>query len=84
MKPIVQKVNISISQLIEDLNNEESYKFSGDTFGQIRSKTHAEDVHEQLIVKLQCITRRTKKIEEFPDAKEAFELINSLIQDLRY
>ncbi|MCG3717639.1 type I restriction-modification system endonuclease [Aliarcobacter butzleri] len=81
MKPIVQKVNISISQLIEDLNNEESYKFSGDTFGQICSKTHAEDVHEQLIVKLQYITRRTKKIEEFPDAKEAFELINSLIQE---
>jgi len=80
MKPIVQKVSVPITQLIDDLNNEASYKYSGETFGETSSKTHADDVHDQLIVKLQRITRRTKKIEEFPEAKEAFELLNTLTQ----
>lgn len=81
MKPIVQKVAVPITQLIDDLNNEASYKYSGDTFGEASSKTHADNVHEQLIVKLQRITRRTKKIEEFPEAKEAFDLLNTLTQE---
>ncbi|KAB7886397.1 type I restriction-modification system endonuclease [Poseidonibacter ostreae] len=78
MKPIVQKVSVPITQLIDDLNNEASYQYSGETFGETYSKTHADDVHEQLIVKLQRITRRTKKIEEFPEAKKAFDLLNIL------
>lgn len=81
MRPIVQKVSVPITQLIDDLNNEASYKHSGDTFGEASTKTHAQDVHEQLIVKLQRITRRTQKIEEFPEAKEAFELLNTLTQE---
>jgi len=81
MKPIVQKVSVPITQLIDDLNNEASYKHSGDTFGEASTKTHAQDVHEQLIVKLQRITRRTQKIESFPEAKEAFELLNTLTQE---
>lgn len=81
MKPIVQQVSVPITQLIDDLNNKESYTVSGDTYGKAASKTHADDVHDQLIVKLQRLTRRTKKIEDFPDAKEALDLLNTLTQE---
>ncbi|MBU1643053.1 type I restriction-modification system endonuclease, partial [bacterium] len=78
MKPIVQKVSVSLEQLIDDLNNEKSYAFSGDSFGESGNKTHAEDVHEQVITKFQRMVRRTMKIEEFPEAKEAFTLLDTL------
>jgi type I restriction enzyme, R subunit len=81
MRPIVQKVSVPISQLIEDLNNEDSYRLSGEAFGESGSRTHAEEVHDQLIAKFQRFTRRTEKIEEFPDAKETLDLLNILTQE---
>ena len=80
MKPIVQKVSVPLEQLIDDLNNEKSYDFSGDAYGDAGNQTHAEDVHEQVITKFQRIVRRTKKIEEFPEAKEAYVLLDTLTQ----
>jgi len=81
MKPIVQKVSVPLEQLIDDLNNEKSYTFSGDAYGDTGNKTHAEDVHEQVITKFQRIVRRTMKIEEFPEAKEAYGLLNTLTEN---
>ena len=78
MKPIVQKVSVSFEQLVDDLNDERSYAFSGDAYGESGDKTHAEDVHEQIITKFQRIVRRTTKIEEFPEAKEALSLLDTL------
>ena len=78
MKPIVQKISVPLEQLIDDLNNKESYEYSGDTYGDAGNKTHAEDVHDQVITKFQRMVRRTQKIEEFPEAKEAFDLLDTL------
>ncbi|MDP3301486.1 MAG: type I restriction-modification system endonuclease [Sulfuricurvum sp.] len=79
MKPIVQLVSVPIEQLIEDLNNDKSYELSGEALGTKGTKNHAQDVHEQLIAKFQRIVRRTKKIESFPDAKEALSLLDTLL-----
>jgi type I restriction enzyme R subunit len=81
MKPVVQKVNVPLEQLIDDLNNEDSYTYSGEAYGAKGDKTHAEDVHDQIIAKFQRIVRRTRKIEEFPEAREAFGLLDTLTRD---
>lgn len=81
MKPIVQKVSVPLEQLIDDLINEKSYEFSGDAFGEEGNTTHAEDVHEQIITKFQRIVRRTTKIDEFLEAKEAYTLLDTLTND---
>lgn len=81
MRPIVQKVSVPITELIDDLNNEESYRFSGEAFGEAGNKSHAQDVHEQLITKFQRLIRRTNKVEEFPEAKDALELLNTLTEE---
>ena len=81
MKPVVQKVSVPLEQLIDDLNNEKSYEYSGEAYGESGNKTHAEDVHDQVIAKFQRIVRRTKKIEEFPEAKEALQLLDTLTKD---
>ncbi|WP_345971321.1 type I restriction-modification system endonuclease [Sulfurimonas sp. HSL1-6] len=81
MRPIVQTVSVPLEQLIDDLNNEKSYEYSGDAYGESGNKTHAEDVHEQVIAKFQRIVRRTEKIDEFPEAKEAFTLLDTLTND---
>ena len=80
MKPIVQKVNISFEQLIDDLNNEASYHLSGETFGEAGDKTHAQNIHDQLIAKLQRVVRRTQNIDKFPEAKEPLELLNNYLE----
>ena len=80
MRPIVQKVSVPLEQLISDLNDDKSYAFSSDVYGGQGNKTHAEDVHEQVITKFQRIVRRTQKIEEFPEAKEAYGLLDTLTQ----
>jgi len=81
MKPIVQQVSTSFTQLIDDLNNEASYQLSGEAYGEAGDKTHAQNVHDQLIAKLQRIVRRTQKIEKFPEAKEPLELLDTLMQE---
>lgn len=79
MKPIVQKVNVSIEQLIEELNEDISYASSGDALGSDSERTHAEDIKEQLIVKLHNISRRVENIEKTPEAKEPLTMINTLL-----
>ena len=81
MKPIVQKVNVSIEQLIEELNQDISYSSSGDALGGDGEKTHAEDIKEQLIVKLHNISRRVENIEKYPEAKEPLTMINTLLDN---
>jgi len=81
MKPIVQQVSISFAQLIDDLNNEASYQLSGEAYGEAGDSTHAQNVHDQLIAKLQRVVRRTEKIEKFPEAKEPLELLDRLLQE---
>ncbi len=80
MKPIVQKVDVSIEQLIDELNQEISYQSSGDALGGDGDKTHAQDVKEQLIVKFQNIARRIDNIEKYPEAKEPLTIIDSLLE----
>ena len=81
MKPVVQDVSLSFEQLLDDLNNEKSYQHSGDTYGEEKTQTHAENVKEQLMVKLQMLIRRTKKIEKFPEAQEPLTLLNTLTKE---
>jgi type I restriction enzyme R subunit len=80
MKPIVQKVNVTIEQLVDELNEEASYQTSGDALGLDSDKTHAEDVKEQLIVKLQSMVRRTQNLEKYPDAKEPLLMLESVLK----
>lgn len=79
MKPIVQKVNVSVEQLIEELTQEISYQSSGDALGADGDKTHAQDIKDQLVVKLQNIARRANNIEKYPEAQEPLNMVNSLL-----
>ena len=81
MKPVVQNVSRSFAQLVDDLNDEKSYEHSGDTYGETSTKTHAQNVKEQLMVKLQMLIRRTKKIAKFPDAQEQLNLLDSMMKE---
>ena len=81
MKPVVQRVDVSIEQLIEELNEDISYASSGDALGGDSERTHAEDVKEQLIVKLHNISRRVENIEKNPEAKEPLTMINTLLDN---
>jgi type I restriction enzyme R subunit len=81
MKPVVQDISLSFEQLLDDLNNEKSYQHSGDTYGEEKTQTHADNVKEQLIVKLQMLIRRSKKIENFPEAQEPLTLLETLTNE---
>ena len=81
MKPVVQNINVSFEQLVDDLNNEKSYEHSGDTYGETSTQTHAQNVKEQLLVKLQMLIRRTKKLSKFPEAKEPLSLLDTMMNE---
>jgi len=79
MKPVVQKVNVSIEQLIDELSQDISYRSSGDALGADGDKTHAQEVKDQLVVKLQNVVRRVANIEKYPEAKEPLVMIDALL-----
>jgi type I restriction enzyme R subunit len=74
MRPVVQQVQVSLEQLVADLNNTASFQLSAE------KRSHAQDVHEQLIAKLQRLVRRARDIERFPDAAEPLQLIGTLLK----
>lgn len=83
MKPIVQQVKVSLQQLIDELNNPASYQLAGEDISENgKSQTHADDVHAQLIAKLQRLIRRAHNLEKFPDAAEPLQNINTLLKQM--
>ncbi len=74
MRPVVQQVGIPLEQLIADLNRSESYELKA---GEL---SHAEDVHQQILARLQRLVRRASEIERFPDASEPLQLIDTLLR----
>jgi type I restriction enzyme R subunit len=75
MRPVVQQVNVSLEQLIADLNNPASYTL-GNSDG-----THADSVHDQLLAKLQRLVRRAKDTQRFADAAEKLQVIDTLLKN---
>lgn len=77
MKPIVKDPNITLEQLIGELNNEASYKVL-DTQA---NKTHADDVLDQISQKIMRVTRKAQKAsEENPRLKEKLDELQELWQ----
>lgn len=74
MRPVVQQVNVSLEQLVTDLNDPTSFKLGEG------ERTHADDVHDQLLAKLQRLIRRAKDIQRFPEAGEKLQVIDTLLK----
>lgn len=70
MKPLVKDPNITIEQLVDELNNSTSYKTPGSGQG----RTHAHDVLDQLNQKLMRVLRDAKhKAEKKPVIKDKLD-----------
>lgn len=81
MRPVVQRISVSMEQLIEELLHPEADGLSGEITSDKPSKiTHAEDVHQQIIARLQRISRRAKNTDKFPEAQEPLQLLNTLLE----
>lgn len=74
MRPVVQQVNISLEQLVTDLNDPASFRLGDE------ERSHADDVHDQLLAKLQRLIRRAKDIQRFPEAGEKLQVIDTLLK----
>lgn len=75
MRPVVQQVSISLEQLVTDLNDPASFKLGEG------ERTHADDVHDQLLAKFQRLVRRAKDIHRFPEASEKLQVIDTLLKN---
>jgi len=74
MRPIVQRVDVSLEQLVTDLNNPASFNLGG------ADRTHADDVHDQLLARLQRLIRRAHDIQRFPEAGEKIQLLDTFLK----
>src|SRR5690606_8175204 len=73
MRPVVQQVNVSLEQLVADLKDPASFQLGeGD-------RSHADDVHDQLLARLQRLIRRAKDIQRFPEAVDKLQVIDTLL-----
>jgi type I restriction enzyme R subunit len=82
MRPVVQRVSVSMEQLVEELLHPEADTLSGEiTSNKPGNLSHAENVHQQIIARLQRVSRRAKNPEKFPDAQEPLQLLNTLLAE---
>jgi type I restriction enzyme R subunit len=85
MRPVVQQVSVSIEKIITELNNPDSYIYAGEAVTdpaqqEQGDRTHAEEIHQQLIAKIQRLVRRSEHVEDFPDAQKPLELLDVLLK----
>lgn len=75
MRPVVQQVSISLEQLAKELNDPASFELRKD------GGLHADDVHDQLLAKLQRLVRRARDTQRFPDATERLQVVDTLLKN---
>ena len=75
MKPVVTQVNVGLDQLLDELDDDDAHL----THGREEGKPHADDVLDQIVVKVQRMLLRAKKQKklspEAAEAKHALELL---------
>jgi type I restriction enzyme R subunit len=75
MKPVVQTVSIPLAQLFAEIADEKSHKTSVGDDG----RSHADDVRDQIVVRLRNLIRRAlKNLKDHPELKEPLDLLEKI------
>ena len=75
MKPVVQSVSIPLAQLFTEISDEKSHQAPGSEEG----RTHADDVRDQIVVRVRSLIRRAlKNLAEHPGLKEPLDLLERI------
>lgn len=75
MKPVVQSVSIPLAQLFAEITDEKSLQ----TPGSEETRTHADDVRDQIVVRIRGLIRRAlANLDEHPELKEPLDLLEEI------
>lgn len=75
MKPVVQTVSIPLAQLFTEINDEKSHQAPGSSEG----RSHADDVRDQIVVRLRSLIKRAlKNLNDHPELKEPLDLLEKI------
>jgi type I restriction enzyme R subunit len=75
MKPVVQSVSIPLAQLFDELKDDKSHH----TPGSAENRSHADDVKDQIVVRLRGLIRRAlKRVQDKPELKEVLDLLEQI------
>lgn len=75
MKPVVQSVSIPLAQLFAELIDEKSHQ----TPGSAEDRSHADDVKDQIVVRIRGLLRRAlKRVEDKPELQEVLNLLEQV------
>jgi type I restriction enzyme R subunit len=75
MKPVVQSVSIPLAQLFAEITDEKSHR----TPGSDENRTHADDVRDQIIVRIRGLIRRAlANLADHPELKEPLDLLEAV------
>lgn len=75
MKPVVQTVSIPLAQLFDEIADEKSHHAPGSGEG----RSHADDVRDQIVVRLRSLIRRAlKNLKDHPELKEPLDLLEKI------
>jgi type I restriction enzyme R subunit len=75
MKPVVQTVSIPLAQLFAEIADEKSHQAPGSD----DDRSHADDVRDQIVVRLRSLVRRAlKNLKEHPELKEPLDLLEKI------
>lgn len=76
MKPVVQSVSIPLAQLFDELVGEKSHQ----TPGSAEDRSHADDVKDQVVVRIRGLIRRAlKRVQDKPELREVLNLLEQLV-----
>lgn len=75
MKPVVQTVSIPLAQLFDEITDEKSHQVPGSGEG----RTHADDVRDQIVVRLRGLIKRAlKNLKDHPELREPLDLLEKI------
>ena len=75
MKPVVQSISIPLAQLFDEITDEKSHRTPGST----ENRSHADDVKDQIVVRIRGLLRRALKcLKDRPELKDALDLLEPI------
>jgi type I restriction enzyme R subunit len=75
MKPVVQSISIPLAQLFDEITDEKSHRTPGSSEG----RSHADDVKDQIVVRIRGLLRRAlKHLKDRPELKDALDLLEAI------
>ncbi len=75
MKPVVQSISIPLAQLFDEITDEKSHQ----TPGSSENRSHADDVKDQIVVRIRGLLRRAlKHLKDRPELKDALDLLEPI------